>query len=236
MIFYNEQVRALNKGAGAVARDPTRFKWDLAAEQRAKRDFKVVMQPSGFRNAVYRPFFRQHYYMDQVLTSAPSLIPTYFPAPKIHNPSILVERGLPSPMSVPGVLAVDIIAENKASAGAGRACQVLPRYTYEPILSGEQGQLIKEEPRRRDNITDDALDAYRTHYGEWVTKDQIFAYVYGILHSPGYRAQYANDLARLLPRIPEVSTSGAFREFSESGQQLLDLHIGYEEADPYPLE
>ena len=80
------------------------------------------------------------------------------------------------------------------------------------------------------------MDAYRAHYGEWVTKDHIFAYVYGILHSPDYRERYADDLARLLPRIPEVATADAFRVFSEAGQRLLDLHIGYETAEPYPLE
>ena len=92
------------------------------------------------------------------------------------------------------------------------------------------------EPHRQDNISDGALDAYRAHYGEWVTKDHIFAYVYGILHSPGYREQYASDLAKMLPRIPEVATAEAFHSFSKAGQQLLDLHIGYEAAEPYPLE
>ena len=67
-------------------------------------------------------------------------------------------------------------------------------------------------------------------------KDHIFAYVYGILHSPDYRERYADDLAKLLPRIPEVATADAFRTFAEAGQRLLDLHIGYEEAAPYPLE
>lgn len=66
--------------------------------------------------------------------------------------------------------------------------------------------------------------------------DHIFAYVYGILHSTDYRERYATDLARMLPRIPEVSTADAFYAFAEAGQDLLDLHIGYEEADPYPLE
>ena len=92
------------------------------------------------------------------------------------------------------------------------------------------------EPHRQDNISDEALDAYRSRYGEWVTKDDIFAYVYGILHSPDYRERYTDDLAKLLPRIPEVATADAFRAFSEAGQQLLDLHIGYEDVQPYPLE
>ena len=45
-----------------------------------------------------------------------------------------------------------------------------------------------------------------------------------------------DDLAKLLPRIPEVATAEAFDSFSKAGQQLLDLHIGYEAAEPYPLE
>ena len=234
--FYNEQVEALKGGGDTVARDQGHFKWDLAAEQLAKRGLLAEVRPSGFRSAIYRPFFRQHFYMDRVLTSALSQMPTYFPTPDINNPAILVERGLPTPRSNPGILAVDAVPDNKANAGAGRACQVLPRYTYDEPPTGEQAPLIQNEPHRRDNITDDALDSYRTRYGEWVTKDQIFAYVYGILHSPDYRAHYANDLARLLPRIPEVSTAEAFSAFSEAGKKLLDLHIDYEEADPYPLE
>ena len=99
-----------------------------------------------------------------------------------------------------------------------------------------QGLLIQNEPDRRDNITDDALGAYRARYGEWVSKDHIFDYVYGVLHSPDCRARYANDLARLLPRIPEVKTSEALRAFSQAGRELLDLHIGYESVHPYLLD
>ena len=71
--------------------------------------------------------------------------------------------------------------------------------------------------------------------GEDVTVDQVFAYIYGILHSPEYRERYAVDLAKLLPRIPEVATAQAFHAFASAGQRLLDLHIGYEDAEPYSL-
>ena len=95
---------------------------------------------------------------------------------------------------------------------------------------------MADEPSRSDNITDAALDAYRARYGEWVAKDHIFSYVYGILHSPDYRERYSADLAKLLPRIPEVATADVFRAFAEAGQQLLDLHVGYEKAMPYSLD
>ena len=73
------------------------IKWDLAAERRAKRHLMADLRPSGFRSAIYRPFFRQHFYMDRSLNSALSQIPTYFPTPDIRNPAILVERGLRAP-------------------------------------------------------------------------------------------------------------------------------------------
>ena len=235
--FYNKQVEALQGGADAVESDPIQFKWDLSAEQRARRGLLAEVRPLGFRFAIYRPFFRQHYHMERVLTSALSQIPKYFPTPDIRNPAILVERGLPTPGRTIAILATDTVSDNKVGAGAsGHALQVLPRYTYDEPTASLQGPLMPDEPCRRDNITDEALDTYRTRYGEWVTKDHIFSYVYGMLHSPDYRERYADDLARLLPRIPEVATADAFRLFSEAGQRLLDLHIDYETAEPYPLE
>ena len=92
------------------------------------------------------------------------------------------------------------------------------------------------ETRKYDNISDGALEAYRALYGGWVTKDLIFSYVYGVLHSLDYRECYAADLGKLLPRIPVVATADAFRAISDAGQMLVDLHIGYEKAVPYPLK
>ena len=235
--FYKEQVKKLKSGAGEVARDPRRFKWDGTAEQRARRGLLAEVRPSGFRSAIYRPFFRQHFYMDRVFNNSVYQIPTFFPAPDIRNPTIVIERGLRTPGRTPAVLAVDTVPDGVSGAGpSGRACQALPRYTYDEPSDAQQRALLPDEPSRRDNITDEALDAYRAHYGDWVTKNHIFSYVYGILHSPDYRERYADDLARLLPRIPEVATADAFRAFSEAGQRFLDLHIDYETAEPYPLE
>ena len=235
--FYNEQVEALKGGADAVARAPSQFQWDGTAEQRARRGLRTEVRPERFRAAVYRPFFRQRFYMDRVFNNSVYQIPTFFPAPDIRNPTIVIERGLRTPGRTPAVLAVDTVPDGVSGAGpSGRACQALPRYTYDVPSDAQQGELLPDEPSRRDNITDEALDAYRAHYGDWVSKNHIFSYVYGILHSPDYRQRYADDLAKLLPRIPEVATAEAFRAFSEGGQRLLDLHIGYEEATPYPLE
>ena len=231
--FYNGQVQALQGSLSAVLRDPERFKWDSTSERRARRGVSAEVRSSGFRSAMYRPFFRQRFYMDKVLNVHH---PTFYPTPETRNPTILVERGSPTPSSNPAILAVDTVPENKANAGAGRACQALPRYIYVEPKDSPQRELLPVEPHRQDNISDEALDAFRSRYGQKVTKGDIFSYVYGILHSPDYRGQWAPDLARMLPRIPEVSTAEASVSFSEAGQRLLDLHIGYEEAALYPLE
>ncbi|WP_346773799.1 type ISP restriction/modification enzyme [Schaalia sp. ZJ1691] len=93
--------------------------------------------------------------------------------------------------------------------------------------------------RRRDNITDATLLAYRAHYadeptpaGEEITKEDIFFYVYALLHHPSYRERYEADLKKMLPRIPRVP---GFWEFANIGRELAALHVNYEAVEPYPL-
>lgn len=78
-----------------------------------------------------------------------------------------------------------------------------------------------------DNILDSTLERYRAHYeNDTIVKDDIFFYVYGILHHEGYRAKYKNDLKKELPRIP---TAPNFRKFSEIGKSLAELHCDYDQ-------
>ena len=202
--FYNGQVENLGKSDTEFSRDPFQFKWDGTAEKRAQRGIRAEFQDSGFRTSIYRPFFRQNLYMDRVLNNSLYQVPQSFPNPYVRVPSILVERGLPSPERAPTVIAVDTVPDLHT---AGIATQLLPRYIYG--TENEQSRLLPGEPRRRDNISDDALADYRASYGDGVTKDHIFAYVYGVLHHPDYRARYATDLAKLLPRIPKIADASA---------------------------
>ncbi|MGQ2990325.1 type ISP restriction/modification enzyme, partial [Brevundimonas sp.] len=87
---------------------------------------------------------------------------------------------------------------------------------------------------RLDNITDWALKSFSDRYGKAaaITKDDIFAYVYAVLHDPVYRETYALNLKREFPRIPLYPD---FRKWRDWGQRLLDLHIGYETVAPAAL-
>jgi predicted helicase len=87
---------------------------------------------------------------------------------------------------------------------------------------------------RRENITDWALEQFRTRYGDpKIGKWDIFYYVHGILHHPGYRTKFADNLKRELPRIPFAPDFGAF---AKAGEELARLHLDYEKLEQYPLK
>jgi len=103
--------------------------------------------------------------------------------------------------------------------------QTFPLYTYS-----------QDNLDRCENITDWAAEQFSKSLNGEVTKWQIFHYVYGLLHSPEYRAKYKANLKRELPRIPLPKSIEQFRAFVEAGQKLADLHVNYESQPEYPLE
>ncbi len=68
-----------------------------------------------------------------------------------------------------------------------------------------------------------------------LSREDIFYYVYGLLHSNDYREKYAESLYKNLARIPAVKTYADFRAFSDAGRRLGDLHVNYETVEPYPV-
>lgn len=89
---------------------------------------------------------------------------------------------------------------------------------------------------RRDAITDVGLAHFQSAYpDEAISKQDLFFYIYGILHSPDYRERYADNLSKELPRIPRVRTAADFRAFSKAGRDLAALHLNYETVEKYPL-
>ena len=116
---------------------------------------------------------------------------------------------------------------------AGSRC--FPRYYYPSHETNDihTFQGIGETFERIDNITDTALGAFCEHYhDDTITKDAIFDYIYGILHAPSYREEFANDLSKMLPRIPFAPD---FHAFARAGKALTYLHLGYETCEHYPL-
>ena len=118
--------------------------------------------------------------------------------------------------------------------------QCFPFWLYEKAAS-DKGSLLADVEgggyHRRDAIADSALEHFQAAYpGETVSKEDIFHYLYGLLHSDDYRERYRANLAKELPRIPCVTSVEDFRAFRDAGKLLGELHLGYESADPYDAE
>ncbi len=226
--FFNSEVDRVGGRADAlenVDRRQTMFSWDRKTEQRLVRGDRLAIVESGYRDAVRRPFFRQKIYFNVELNARTGVQLDVWSSSEANSGIFISSKG-------GTVLAVDAVTDLHTLTPDGR---ILPRYTYANPSAGEQALLPEHAAQRVDNITDGALADYKACYGDGVTKDHIFAYTYGVLHSPDYRERYATDLTRMLPRIPEVESADDFFAFAEAGQRLLDLHIGYEEAKQYPL-
>ena len=98
----------------------------------------------------------------------------------------------------------------------------------------EQSQNQARTLTRRDGITDEGLAHFQSAYpGEVLTKEDLFYYIYGILHSPDYRERYVDNLNKELPRIPRVKTFADFQTFSQAGRELGELHVNYESVPMY---
>ena len=218
-----------------ISRDTTRFSWDSATERRLASGRPITIRDDGYRVASYRPFFRQHVYMDRAINARVGSLPQIFPGHDYDNVGIFVTSR--SIGGLPGVLATDAIP---ALHFAGTDGRLFPRFSYHARPEAHQqgeffGGAETGKLKRIDNIKPDTLRDFRARYGIDVTSDQVFAYIYALLHLPEYHRRYSIDLAKLMPRIPVVSDVESFHKFAESGQRLLDLHLNYETATEFPL-
>lgn len=241
-VLSKEEVRNL------VDYDSTRFKWDDINLRDAALGRRLQYHKEYLRESIYRPFFKQSTYFDKDrrLNNSVYQLARIFPKSGLENYGFYL-HGI-NPMQPFVVLATDLIP---CLDLFGKAGQFFPRFTYEKLdaTSGKEsgqaelhldsGETVSDTVvngyRRIDNISDDALRRYQDAFGAQVAKDDIFASIYALLHSEQYRSAYAADLKRQLPRIPLPDTAEDFRKFVEAGEQLLELHIRYEEQPDYPL-
>ncbi|WP_112133744.1 DEAD/DEAH box helicase [Glycomyces dulcitolivorans] len=241
--FYNSRVNRrapINEDSesGSATLDPAsklstaggnRFSWNVSDRSRLLRGVRLRADSQRVFKGTYRPFAKQHVYLSADTSDRVYQLERLFPDPGLGNVGFYtVGAGSAVPFSV---LASDAVP-NLHVTGAGSGGQFFPRFTYHENAIG--GTLFDQEsPRytREDNITDTALRDYRRTYRDGsISKDDIFHYVYGILHSPMYRSEFEADLRKSLPRIPKVAQ---FHEFVRSGSQLMRLHLAYEAVEPY---
>ncbi|MFN8495041.1 MAG: type ISP restriction/modification enzyme [Caldilineaceae bacterium] len=212
-----------------VSYDDSQIKWSSRLKECLLSGQKAKFSSEKIRSTLYRPFMHQVLFFDNVLNHRQGQWPNIFPVTQSENCVIcLTDKGSEKPfMSLISNQIVDLHL-----VGAGASTQCFPFYTY-----AEDGS------NRRENITDWALAQFRARYPQGnsalptphsaLEKWDIFHYVYAILHHPDYRAKYAANLRRELPRIPFVED---FWGFAQAGARLAELHVHYEQQPEYRLD
>ena len=222
-----------------VTYDDTRIKWSGDLKVALTRGQRATYSEQSIRNALYRPFTKRQLYFDRLLNNSVYLQHRFFPTPESEQENTTIVISDIGHRAAFSVLATDTIPDLHLIASVD-AFQCFPFYTYNEDGTGQ-----------RENLTDWGLEQFRRVYGGAVSKRDIFHYVYAVLHHPAYRARYAENLKRDLPHIPVrpvFDASGAdrttpataeeqatFARYVAAGQQLMELHLGYETAAEYPL-
>ena len=230
-----------------ISFDSTKISWGRALKSDLARGKSLEFNVGGVVSAVYRPFMKSWMYFDRRMNNMVYQMPRIFPAMAEANVVIGVS-GSESRSSfsvfitncVPSLHAVDMVGS-----------QYFPLYLYddpEPEPSDatyEQSALFgavsqpaqSASGRRRDAITAEALEHFQSAYEtSSINREDVFYYVYGLLHSPDYRERFADNLGKELPRIPRVKTPGDFWAFSRAGRALAELHLNYETVTMYPAK
>jgi predicted helicase len=226
---YNEHVfkwsRSAKKRADIdkfLVYDTSKITWSETLKNRLQNGTTAEFSVEKIRTSMFRPFARSNLFFDRMLNERVYVFPSILPTIKaeIENKVICVsDIGFRSPFSA---LATSVIPDIHLCASSD-VFQCFPFYAY-----NEDGT------NRRENITDWALEQFRSHYKDTsITKWDIFHYVYAVLHHPLYRERYAANLKRELPRIPFAPD---FRAFADIGKQLAEIHVNYEQQPEYPLE
>ena len=207
----------------------TTIKWTRDLKRQLRLDTPNVFDRSNVRRALYRPFVNKSLYFNQQLNEMQYQMPQIFPFGKHGENKVICIRAAGSNRSF-HVLAANRVVDKHLTGD----CQCLPLYRY------------TEDGERVSNITEWGLRGINEHYreefgerfeeavgGERITAEDVFAYTYAVLHDPVYRHDYAIDLLREFPRLPLYHDWDAWVKM---GRELLDLHIGFEDAEPYALE
>lgn len=231
--------------------------WTVNLKKDLEKGTRALFKKDSYRQSLYRPFSKYNLYSDKQWIERTLQIPKLFPAEGMFNIAICL-TGLGT-NKLFSTIATDVIPDVQLISNG----QCYSLYLYEKIECNETNQgesldllaesnqqqknntnIVNDEDgnplyRRKDAITDEGLAHFVDYYAEQmsaddiISKEDLFYYIYGLLHSEDYRERYAENLTKQLPNIPRVKVYKDFIAFSKAGRELADLHINYETIDMY---
>ncbi len=191
-----------------ITTDKTKIAWTRSLKQGFIKNTNLPESSmERIRLSLYRPFNKQWLYWDKTWNEEQSQLPKIFPDKSaqnvvinttIRNFSALVSDAIPDS---------HFIGDNQA----------YPLYHYDDLGN------------RYNAISGYALNLFRKHYKDnLIAEEEIFYYIYAVLHHKGYLEKYKNSLAKEAPRI---ALSDDFKELSMLGKELGELHLNYESGE-----
>ena len=254
--FYGQEVSRFDKIYGSLDRstreakadadvnsDPTQISWTRALKQDLVRSRQYDFTEDCITIALYRPFTKRWLYFNRRFNEMVYQMPRIFPDAASENRVIMIKQRWAGEGQL--ALMFDRVAELQSDGGS----QCFPLYLYEKTDEQEEEESLFAKPKdsaaqpansytRRDGISDAGLAHFQAAYpekgeGDTITKEDLFYYIYGLLHSPDYRSRYADNLGKELPRIPAVKSFADFQAFSKAGRDLAHWHLNYETVACY---
>ena len=192
------------------------IKWSRDLRNEYRRGRRVIYNDANRIMSLYRPFVVKHHFanftMNDVLTGN-------------HYEMFgadLKQRNRVINFCVNGKAFYALVTDRPADFHFTGDTQCVPLYRH----------TADAEPMS--NITEWGLRQFREQYGDdGIGSEDVFAYTYAMVHDPEYRQRYEVDLRREFPR---VYFQEDFAWWAQQGRELLDLHLGFETAEPWPLE
>lgn len=240
-----------------IDNNETKVSWTVNLKKDLEKGTRALFKRDSYRQSLYRPFSKYNLYSDKQWIERTLQIPKLFPAEGMFNIAICL-TGLGT-NKLFSAIATDVIPDVQLISNG----QCYSLYLYEKIECNETNQgeildllaesnqqqttnanIVNDENgnplyRRKDAITDEGLSHFVDYYAEQmsvgtdISKEDLFYYIYGLLHSEDYRERYAENLTKQLPNIPRVRSYKDFITFSKAGRKLADLHVNYESVDMY---
>ena len=242
--FYNQEVERYKNEKSSIKiqdfinKDQTKISWSSSLIPKVEKGIKVNFLENELVKSIYRPFNEQILYFDNTMVHRVSQMPQIFPNNQVENKVICLTITGTKDFST---LITNIIPDLHLIGDS----QCFPLYLYEKeeaqaanssdlFANQSEKSTAGEGYQRREAITDEALAHFKTAYlNEDFGKEDLFYYIYGLLHSEEYREKYADNLSKQLPRIPCVKSAVDFWAFSQAGRELAELHLNYESVPMY---
>ncbi len=194
-----------------------KIKWSSSLKSHFEGKRKAKFESTNISKCLFRPYYKLYYYSNPYFSHRLTQNHFDFFGSNLMSENLIISfngLGMDKPFSIiasDGLLDIQLMPNGQSTA----------LYCYNSL--GNQ----------TDNITDWGLQQFTNYYKEKIKKQDVFYYVYAVLHHPVYRKKYELNLKKEFPRIPLYDD---FNKWAAWGKQLMELHINYENATPFKLE